>query len=235
MHHCSFQSRTKIGAVVYRCRFAARSVVLLGLAACATSRSRIPQGTGPDVVIGSPVTGIALLGTLHVSDPVRTLTDSLLQQRLSTACPSVTILVAAETERRLAARHVVAPRQLSASFAREAREALGVDLLIAPMTLGLTYDTRTTVAGIMDVISRPAAYSFEDRAGIALEGWDLRTASQTVRVIRTHASENSWTARPEQLLQDATTDAVRRLTPLCAPLTTSASAPSRDTPSTQHD
>ena len=192
-------------------------VALLSLVGCSTSRSRFSGGVEPELVTGTPVSGVALLRTLHVSDPVRTLSDSLLEQQLRATCPTVTVLSVAEMEQRLATREIVPPRQLSASFAREAHEALGVDLLIAPIALGLTYDTRNTVAGVIDAIARPPEYSFEDRAGIALEGWDLRTEERTVRVARTHESQNSWTATPEKLLQNAVGDAVRRLAPLCPP------------------
>ena len=204
-------------------------MALLSLAGCSTSRSRLTSGVEPELVTGTPVTGVALLRTLHVSDSVRTLSDSLLEAQLRATCPSVKVLTVDETEQRFATRRIVPPRQLSASFAREAHEALGVDLLIAPLALGLTYDTRNTVAGVMDAIARPAEFSFDDRAGIALEGWDLRSEERTVRVVRTHASQNSWTASPEKLLRNAVGDAVRRLAPLCPPaanaLTRPADAP----------
>ena len=222
MRVSSYRVWRHTGAIVRRVRVAAQGTALLCLAACATGQSRIPIDSGPDVVSGSPITGVALLGTLHVSAPVSTLADSLLEQRLRATCPSLTILTVNETSRRFAERRLVPPRQLTAAFAREAREALGVDLLLAPMALGLTYDTRNTVAGVMDAIARPAGFSSDDRAGIALEGWDLRSAEPSVRVVRTHASENSWTASPEKLLRNAASDAVRRLAPLCTP-TTSAS------------
>jgi hypothetical protein len=81
------------------------------------------------------------------------------------------------------------------------------------------------VAGVIDAIARPAEYSFDDRAGIALEGWDLRSAERTVRVVRTHSSENSWTGSPEKLLRNATGDAVRQLASLCAPTTRASAEP----------
>jgi hypothetical protein len=214
--------------MVNRTLVALCAVALLSFTACATGGSRIPTHPGPQLVTGTPVTAVALLETLHVSDPVRTLADSLVEERLRATCPSIKVLAVNETEQRLAARQLVPPRRLSADFARAAREALGVDLLLAPMALGLTYDTRTTVAGVIDAIARPTEYSFDDRAGIALEGWDLRSAERTVRVVRTHSSENSWTASPEKLLRNATVDAVRQLAPLCPP-TTHASAQAPDT------
>jgi hypothetical protein len=208
-----------------RSRAALCAGALLSVTACATGGARFPGSPGPQVVTGAPITGVALLETLHVLDPVRSLADSLLDQRLRATCPSVKVLSVRETEQLLTARQLVPPRRLSAGFAREAREALGVDLLLAPMALGLTYDTRTTVAGVIDAIARPAEYSFDDRAGIALEGWDLRSAERTVRVVRTHSSENSWTGSPEKLLRNATGDAVRQLASLCAPTTRASAEP----------
>ena len=210
---------------MYRLRGAFGGAVALALSACASAGPRIPVGTAPDVVTGSPVTSVALLGALHPSDSVRSVADSALATGLRKACPAATVLAPDETERRLAARAVIVPRQLSSTFARDARAALNVDLLLAPTALGLTYDTRNTVAGVMDAVARPAEYMFDDKAGMALEGWDLRTAERTVRVVRTHSSERSWTAGPGKLLQNATGDAVRRLAVLCAPATSATARP----------
>lgn len=206
-------------------RIAVWSIAQLSLSACATSHAPIAVHTVPELVTGPPVTSVALLGTLHISPPVRARADSLLEQRLRASCPSVTIVPPDATARRLAARSHVPPRELSVAFAREAREVLGTDLFIAPMALGLTYDTRNTLAGAVDAITRPLEWAFEDRAGIAIEGWDLRSAERTAWVVRMHASENSWTRIPEALLSNAVTDAVRRLAPLCAPSETASGRP----------
>jgi len=194
----------------------------VGLTACTSGRAGNGPGLSAQLVTGPPVTRMAMLGTLHVSDTVRVVADSVLVRALRQTCPTAELLSAAETEEALAARGIVIPRRLSDTFAREARVVLGVDLLLSPTALGLTYDTRDTFAGVMDAMIRPVQLMNEAVAGLALEGWDLRTAQRSVWVVRTHASSSSWSGRPIRLLQNAITDAVRQLAPLCATAVTTA-------------
>ena len=192
------------------------SWAVVGLTACAAGAGRHGPGIPPELVAGPPVARMAMLGTQHVSDSVRVAADTALVLALRKICPQAELLSAAETERQLDARGVVIPRRMSDTFLREARAVLGADLLLSPTALGLTDDTRDTFAGVMDALNRPMHLLDESVAGLALEGWDLRTAQRSVWVVRTHASSSSWTKRPARLLQNATTDAVRQLAPLCA-------------------
>ena len=189
----------------------------VGLTACAAGAGRHGPGIPAELVVGPPVARMAMLGTQHVSDSVRVAADTALVIALRKICPQAELLSAAETERQLWARGVVIPRRMSDTFLREARAVLGVDLLLSPTALGLTYDTRDSFAGVMDALNRPMHLLDESVAGLALEGWDLRTAQRSVWVVRTHASSSSWTGRPARLLQNATTAAVRQLAPICAP------------------
>ena len=194
----------------------------VGLTGCASGRARNGPEVSAQLVTGPPVTRMAVLSTLHVSDSVRVVADSALGRALRQTCPTADLLSAADTEEALRARGIVIPRRLSDTFAREARAVLGVDLLLSPTVLGLTYDTRDTFAGVMDALIRPWQLMNEAVAGMALEGWDLRTAQRSVWVVRTHASSSSWLGHPARLLQNATTDAVRQLAPLCATAVTTA-------------
>ncbi len=206
-------------------RRAIGAAMALGLVACASRGPRTAMGVAPELITGHSVTSVALLGSLHVSDSVRSIADSALTAAVRTVCPSATVLPADATERQLALRGVIVPRRLSANFAREARTTLNADLLLAPTATGLIYDTRSTVAGVVDAIGRPAQSLDDDRAGMTLEGWDLRSAEKAVWVVRTHASENSWTMNPVRMLQNATRDAVERIAPLCRPARSARQSP----------
>jgi hypothetical protein len=173
----------------------------------------------------TPAMSIALLSAAHPSDSVMAFADTALPALIRAACPDVTILQARQVEARLAERGIVIPRRLDERFAREARAALGTELLLVPTVLGLVVDERLTGVGFNRDWQQGSG-TYEGEGGIELVGWDLRTAARTVHLVRVHSSLNSGNADPKRLFVNATREAANTLSGACrtaAPVTAESS------------